>query len=101
MTQTAFAWNADRRPPRGLKATVRVHGRTMNYADVAMLHQSLNLALMDYCRQHHVTCFDLANDLTFDVGDYYDFVHNTPRGAEKIGHYLARRLTEPFSTRVQ
>ena len=94
VTQTAYAWNADRATPRGLKETVTVHGYTMNYADVAYLHQGVNRRLLDYCKERGIVCFDLASDVKFDVADYYDYTHNTPRGAEKIGHYLADRLLQ-------
>jgi hypothetical protein len=93
VTQTAFAWNGNNRPPRGVDGTVQAHGRTINYADVAYLHQAVNRALLQYCVQNGVTCFDVANDVTFDGADYYDYLHNTPKGAEKIGTYLADRLS--------
>jgi len=92
VTQTAYGWNADRQPPRGLRDTVRLHGHTANFADVALLHQHLNRGLMDYCRTAGVRCFDLASELAFCADDYYDPLHNTPAGAEKIGRYLASRL---------
>ena len=93
VTQTAFAWNADHAPPRGVSGTIVAHGRTMNFADIAVIHQSLNRGLMDFCAQRRLTCFDLANDVVFDGDDYYDYLHNTPRGAEKIGRYLADKLS--------
>jgi hypothetical protein len=92
MTQTARAWNADRNPPRGLRETVRIRGRVLNYADVGFLHQGLNRELLDYCARTGTTCFDLASEVSFGVDDYYDYLHNTPSGAEKIGRYLAERL---------
>lgn len=92
VTQTAFAWNADQEPPRGLKETVHIYGTEMNYADVAFLHQSANRGLMDYCARERLTCLDLASDVRFGVEDYYDYLHNTPAGAEKIGRYLATRI---------
>lgn len=92
MTQTAFAWNADRQPPRGLKETVAIYGATVNYADVAYLHQAANRGLLDYCERRQLTCFDLANDVQFSEADYYDYLHNTPAGTAKIGHYVADRL---------
>lgn len=94
MTQTALGWNADTAPPRGLNRSITVHGLRMNYADVAFLHQHLNRALMDHCRRTGTPCFDLAADVTFEASDYYDYLHNTPRGAERIGRYLAARLLE-------
>jgi lysophospholipase L1-like esterase len=92
MTQTAFGWNADRFKPRGLSGTVVISGRKVNYADVAAFHQGLNRGLMEYCSARAVTCFDLANDVTFEMGDYYDYLHNTPSGADKIGRYVAARV---------
>jgi lysophospholipase L1-like esterase len=94
MTQTAHGWNSDRStPPRGRPETITIVGRTVNFADVAALHQALNVALMDYCGRHAVICFDMASDVHFDASDYYDYLHNTPQGAEKIGRYVAERLS--------
>lgn len=39
-----------------------------------------------------MVCLDLATELHFADGDFYDFEHNTPQGAEKIGHWLAGKL---------
>lgn len=94
MTQTSFGWNSARSAPRGRKATVMVYGLTVNFADVSVFHQELNRALLDYCGRTGTVCFDLANDVAFSAGDYYDYLHNTPQGAEKIGRYLAARLAQ-------
>lgn len=92
VTQTAYGWNADRQPPRGRRAQIRIHGLTTNFADVAFIHQSLNRGLMEYCGAHGITCFDLAADVAFVSADYYDPLHNSLAGAEKIGRYLASRI---------
>ena len=92
VTQTAYGWNADRQPPRGMTGDVQTHGRTVNYADVAAVHQHLNRALLAHCADQHVACFDLAAEVVFDAADYYDPLHNTPSGAAKIGRYLAQQL---------
>lgn len=94
MTQTAFAWNAGRGPARGLKSALRAHGRAMNYADVAEIHQRLNAAVRSHCERQRTLCLDAANELVFDTADYYDYVHNTPKGAAKIGRYVAQRLAD-------
>jgi lysophospholipase L1-like esterase len=99
VTQTAHGWNADHAPPRGLKDRVRTHGHVVNFADVAYLHQHLNRGLMAYCAEAGVACFDLAAEVAFDADDYYDPLHNTPAGAEKIGRYLAERLSTLAQTR--
>ena len=38
------------------------------------------------------TCLDLAAELRFEPGDFYDYEHNTPQGARKIGQWLAGKL---------
>jgi hypothetical protein len=90
VTQTAYGWNADHQPPRGLRAA-RLHGRSQ-LCDVAYLHQYLNRGLVADCAARGITCFDLAADVTFVADDYYDPLHNTPVGAAKVGRYLARRI---------
>jgi lysophospholipase L1-like esterase len=44
------------------------------------------------CQQKGAICIDLGNELHFGIGDFYDYVHNTPRGAKKIGDYLYAKL---------
>ena len=93
VTQTAFGWNADHNPPRGRRNELRIYGLMTNFADVAFLHQQLNRGLMAHCAVRRIVCFDLAADVTFVDVDYYDPLHNSPAGAEKIGRYLAQRLS--------
>ena len=45
-----------------------------------------------FCRRTGDTCIDLAQNLALGFEDYYDFVHNTPDGAAKIGDYLAPQI---------
>ena len=52
----------------------------------------LNAATLETCRGRRVICLDLATELHFADGDFYDYEHNTPQGAEKIGHWLAGKL---------
>ena len=93
MTQPSMGWESSpARPPRGLTDTITIVGTTVNYVDVSYLHQSLNRELLDYCRQSGLTCLDLASDVAFGPDDYYDYIHNTPAGAAKIGEYVASGL---------
>lgn len=92
VTQEAYGWQFDEANLRGLNQTLVVYGRSVNYADVAYLHRDLNRKLMTWCQDTSVACFDLAQDVDFFEADYYDLVHNTPAGAEKIGRYLGARL---------
>lgn len=93
VTQTAYAWTGDRAAPaRGLKDVVTVDGVTVNFSDVSYVHQQMNRGLLRVCQEHDLLCFDLAHDVSFEPADFYDFVHNSPSGAEKIGRYVATRL---------
>lgn len=51
-----------------------------------------NLVTLDVCRKVGAICIDLARELEFDDGDFYDKVHNTPSGSKKIGDYLYENL---------
>jgi len=51
-----------------------------------------NSATRQVCRENGLLCLDLARDLAFADGDFYDYLHNTPAGAEKIGTWLYSKL---------
>ena len=53
---------------------------------------AFNAATLAVCRETGAICLDLAGEVAFEDGDFYDEVHNTPQGAEKIGRWLAGRL---------
>ncbi|HSV28076.1 MAG TPA: hypothetical protein VLL76_00920, partial [Candidatus Omnitrophota bacterium] len=57
------------------------------------LLSAFNAATLELCREDNLTCLDLASELDFADGDFYDVVHNTPQGAEKVGRWLAGKLT--------
>lgn len=92
MTQTAFAWSGAEGPPRGLRSRIHIHDQDMNYADVSAIHQAVNKGLRGLCSERRLICLDVANDVAFDGDDFYDYLHNTPRGADKLGRYLADHL---------
>ncbi|HTY78184.1 MAG TPA: GDSL-type esterase/lipase family protein [Candidatus Bathyarchaeia archaeon] len=52
----------------------------------------INGATLEVCQEGLATCLDLATELHFEPGDFYDYEHNTPQGAERIGRWLAERL---------
>lgn len=76
-------------PADGMVAAVGGDGRPLLSA-VEMAH--FNRTLMQVCRQRNRVCIDLAADLPLEASDFYDFVHNTPTGARKIGGFLADSL---------
>lgn len=63
-----------------------------NGVDQGRVLGRFNAATLEVCLDRHVVCLDLATDLRFSDGDFYDYQHNTPQGAEKIGQWLAGKL---------
>lgn len=53
---------------------------------------AFNRTAMAACRAEGAVCIDLGRELLFGDGDFYDRLHNTPRGAQKIGRYLYEKL---------
>jgi len=51
-----------------------------------------NAELLKFCAEVKARCIDLAGELRFGPGDYYDAVHTTPQGSRKIGLYLAGKI---------
>lgn len=92
VTQTAYAWESGPSAPRGLSWPIQTLGEEMNFADLSVLHFKMNQRLLEYCRTEDVLCLDLSADVSFDHDDFYDLLHTTPSGAEKIGTFIADRL---------
>ena len=53
---------------------------------------ALNRQLLRSCAETATRCLDLAGEIRFQPGDFYDPLHNTPDGAARIGRWLADRL---------
>lgn len=51
-----------------------------------------NQATREVCKEGGLLCLDLAREVTFDPGDFYDHLHNSPQGAEKVGRWLSTKL---------
>jgi lysophospholipase L1-like esterase len=51
-----------------------------------------NDVLRRFCSETGARCIDLAAELHFGPGDFYDTYHTTPQGSRKIGTYLAAKL---------
>jgi hypothetical protein len=47
---------------------------------------------MEECAKAGGICIDAGNEIAWQPGDFYDNVHNTPQGAERLGKYLHSRL---------
>ena len=47
-------------------------------------YECTNKTTIDYCIEQELSCFDLANVISFEDGDHYDGSHTTPQGSERI-----------------
>ncbi len=78
---------------RGIDVRYGYEGATYNGVDMHYMEGLLNETTMSMCTGRSDTiCIDLASELEFSHDDFYDFAHNTPSGAAKIGHYLAKKI---------
>lgn len=71
-------------------------GAEANGVDYYHLIRLLDAVTMQVCAERGGVCIDMAGDTQWDDDDFYDFVHNTPKGAEKVGRYLYARLAPLF-----
>lgn len=68
-------------------------GMAINGVDYYNMIQLFNRTTLQTCKELGGLTIDLANEVEWDDGDFYDFSHSTPRGAEKIGRHLYTRLS--------
>ena len=69
-------------------------GIKYNGVDQYYLMRLLNKAAIEICNEFNGICIDFAEDIKLNHDDFYDFAHNTPIGADKIGRYLYEELKE-------
>ena len=53
-----------------------------------------NRAAMAACAEARAICLDLAAEIEFKPGDFYDWVHTTPAGSARIADYLFAALKD-------
>ncbi len=64
------------------------------YGDLGeyFVQTAFNLRALEICRAKEAICIDLAGEIEFEVGDFFDYVHTSARGSRRIGDYLFARL---------
>jgi lysophospholipase L1-like esterase len=65
-----------------------------NGVDTAHAIALFNAKTLEICRAQGAICLDLANEVEFTTGDFYDTLHNSPQGADRIANWLASKLKE-------
>jgi lysophospholipase L1-like esterase len=56
-----------------------------------------NERTLSFCRRAGDLCIDLAGELALGLDDFYDFSHNNPAGAARIGDYLAPKIFDQLA----
>ena len=84
VTQT----NGDGRLVGGAVHEIEESGGGVRFAELALY----NAELLKFCAETKARCVDLAGELRFGPGDFYDSVHTTPQGSRKVGMYLAGKI---------
>ncbi|BAE48834.1 GDSL-type esterase/lipase family protein [Paramagnetospirillum magneticum] len=56
------------------------------------MQTAFNRRAMAACTRANAVCLDLGSGLTFEDGDFYDWVHTTPTGNRRIAAWLAPLL---------
>jgi hypothetical protein len=69
-------------------------GKPINGVDHYRMIQLFHRVTLETCREMGGRSIDLANALDWDDADFYDYAHNTPSGADKIGRYLYTQLSD-------
>lgn len=80
----------------GVAETESFEGVELNGVDSCIMMRITNDKTMEFCHSVSGVCLDLASEVEFEDGDFYDFYHHTPRGAEKTGIYLYLKLWDRF-----
>jgi hypothetical protein len=80
--------NGDGRRVDGVIQEIEASSGGTTFAELSLY----NAELLTFCAEAKAHCIDLAGELRFGPGDFYDSVHTTPQGSRKIGTYLAEKL---------
>ncbi len=82
--------------PEGRTRREPYDGAEINGVDLYYIMQAFGRVTMEVCVEAGGVCIDAANEMVWQAGDFYDEVHNTPQGAERLGRYLHERLRDRF-----
>lgn len=71
-----------------------VNGETYsnNNFDIFNYEKQISQIIQEYCNDNAEIFIDLFNEIKFENNDFYDLIHTTPKGSEKISNYLFAKL---------
>jgi hypothetical protein len=91
VTQRTYFWRENNGHVYGVASTFNIGGIEINGVDRFVMERAQITAILNFCKTRKLSYID--GDRALDSAeDFYDFTHNTPQGAEKIGTYIGERL---------
>lgn len=96
VTQSARKFKKAGERVLGNAATEDYDGTRINGVDYYHMLRRLNQATLEECTVFGGVPLDLGAEIDWEEGDFYDFYHNTPQGAARIGRYLYAKLSNRF-----
>lgn len=71
----------------------------INGLDLYYIMREFWAVTMQECAKEGGICLDAGDDIRWQPGDFYDVIHNTPQGADRLGKYLYQNLKDlPIGT---
>jgi len=64
----------------------------INGVDLYYIMHAFWAVTMEECAKANGVCVDAGNDIRWQPGDFYDIIHNTPQGADRLGKYIHTKL---------
>jgi hypothetical protein len=92
VTQAARYYRSSDADVTGVTRRLRFEGQDINGVDYFRLRAMMDEATLEMCREFNGMPIAAASEVPWADEDFYDFVHNTPLGAQKLGRFLYESL---------
>lgn len=80
----------------GVARDIQFGGNRVNGVDYFHIMGHFHRATLELCAAAGGIAVDAARGVAWEDADFYDFLHNTPRGARKLAEYLHAQLATTF-----
>ncbi|HEX6791483.1 MAG TPA: SGNH/GDSL hydrolase family protein [Candidatus Krumholzibacteria bacterium] len=78
----------------GRASTEKYDQSLINGVDFYYIMRVFWQATMEECERAGGVCVDAGNEVPWQPGDFYDVIHTTPQGSERLGVYLHEKLRD-------
>ena len=94
VTQPTHYWRPANGRVEGVARTLHIDGMAVNGLDCARMLREFDLVTLAAGEKHGVICVDVAGNSSWDDRDFYDYIHMTPSGTQKLGDVLYAALKD-------